>query len=275
MHVNTRSLLLGLLASCLPGILGAADVLAPLDLSNVKLGGELGRRVDVTITNNLLVLDADRDFLAPFREKSKDTGYIGLGKLLDATVRLAAYSGDPRLAALKNHLIAETLQTQEADGYIGIIKPDSRVTGLWDVHETGYVVWGLMSDYEYFGTQESLRAAQRAADYILQNWSKIPADWGQQTGVATNVAVTGVGTMLRLYRLTNDKSYLDFVMQQRALPAWDLGIVVGRRPELKGTSTRSCRVAWPSWSCIGSNLKNDCCSRPNALSSSCCTTMAA
>ena len=101
MHVNTPLLMLALFASCLPGILGAADVLAPLDLSSVKLGGELGRRIDVTVANNLLVLDADPDFLAPFREKTKNTGYIGLGKLLDATVRLAAYAGDPRLAALK------------------------------------------------------------------------------------------------------------------------------------------------------------------------------
>lgn len=217
------------------GFLHADDALTPLDLRDVQVGGELGRRIDVTVRNNLLVLDADGDFLPPFHKKTKKDGYVGLGKLLDATVRFAAYTGDPKVLALKNHLIGETIGAQEPDGYIGIMAPEYRISGMWDVHEVGYVIWGLLTDYRYFEQQDSLKAARRAADYVVKHWSKIPANWAQQTSVATHVAVTGIErTMLELYRVTGERAYLDFVVHQRTLPEWDLGIVIGRRPGIEG-----------------------------------------
>ncbi|MCX6927811.1 MAG: hypothetical protein NT154_32070 [Verrucomicrobia bacterium] len=125
-------------ASCFLGVSGfGADAMKPLNLREVRVGGEIGRRIDVTITNNLLVLDADRDFFPPFKAKSGDSGYIGLGKLIDATVKFAAYSDDPRVQSLRRHLVAETIQAQEADGYIGLLAAPHRVRGLWDVHEMG------------------------------------------------------------------------------------------------------------------------------------------
>ena len=63
----------------------------------VAVRGEMGRRIDITMKNNLLVLDADRDFLQPFQAKSQTSGYIGLGKLIDAAVRFAAYSRDEKV----------------------------------------------------------------------------------------------------------------------------------------------------------------------------------
>ena len=213
----------------------ADDILTPLELRHVQLRGELGRRIEITIRNNVLKLDADGDFLTPFREKSKSSGYIGLGKLLDATVKFAAYSEDPQVVALKDHLIEETIGTQDSEGYIGIFAPEHRIRGMWDVHEVGYVIWGLLADYRYFGRQESLDAARRAADYVLKHWSRIPPDWAQQTSVAPHVALTGIErTMLELFRTTDDISYREFVVRQRALPTWDLGIVIGRRPGIEG-----------------------------------------
>ncbi len=38
------------------------DQLVPL-LAEVEVGGEIGRRVDMTVTNNILSLDVDNDFL--------------------------------------------------------------------------------------------------------------------------------------------------------------------------------------------------------------------
>jgi len=220
---------------CLATVSLAADVLAPLSLRDVQVGGEIGRRVAITITNNLLVLDADRDFLPPFRTKTAKDGYIGLGKLIDATVKFAANTGDAKVLALKQHLIEETLKAQEPDGYIGIIAPAQRVRGLWDIHEMGYIIWALLTDYEYFGDERSLVAARKAADYLVRSWSALPKDWGQQTDVATHVAVTGIErTMLALHRQTGAASYLDFVTKTRALPAWDLPIVIGRRQGIEG-----------------------------------------
>ena len=203
----------------------ASDALIPLSLRDVQVGGEIGRRIAITITNNLLVLDADGAFLQPFRVRTAKDGYIGLGKLIDATVKFAAQSGDARVLVLKQHLVAETLKTQESDGYIGIMAPPYRVWGLWDTHELGYIIWGLLTDYRYFGEERSLAAARKAADYLIQHWPSMPANWGKDSDVEPHVAFTGLErTMLALGRQTGAASYRDFVVQTRQLPEWDLPI---------------------------------------------------
>jgi DUF1680 family protein len=213
----------------------AADVLTPISLRDVQVGAEIGRRITVTITNNLLVLDADRDFLPAFRKRTAKSGYVGLGKLIDATVRFAAYSNDPRVLRLKEHLVNEILEAKGPDGYIGIMEPSERVRSLWDVHEMGYVIWALLADYQYFGEERSLAGARDVADYLIRGWASLPDDWCLEGDVAPHVAVTGIErTMLALYRQTGETSYLDFAVQTRALPEWDLPIVIGRRPGIEG-----------------------------------------
>lgn len=213
----------------------AADVLTPVGLDQVKVGGEIGRRIDITVENNLLVLNVDKDFLRPFEQKNRRGGYVGLGKLIDAGVRFAVYTDDEKVVALKNHLIDFVVGAQRPDGYLGMFVPESRMTGLWDVHETAYLIYALCSDYEYFNQERSLEAARKAADYVIGRWSMIPDDWGRQTGVATHVAVTGLErAMITLGRLTGDAKYIDFCRDRRALAEWDLGIVMGRRPLIEG-----------------------------------------
>ena len=220
---------------CLALFCLAADTLTPLGVGDVRVGGEIGRRIDVTIQNNLLVLDADKDFLAPFEQRNRGDGYIGLGKLIDSAVTLAAHTRDANATALKDRLIEHILKHQEPDGYVGLLKPDSRVSGLWDVHEIQYIAWGLLRNHELFGHAPSLAAARKIADYLIANWSKVPDDWGQRTGVATHVVVTGLErTVLALHRITGDARYLEFVTKQRQLPEWDLPIIIGRRPGIEG-----------------------------------------
>lgn len=218
------------------GVLSAqSDALVPLNIRQVKAGGEIGRRIDITIHNNLLVLDADKDFLRPFEVRNQKGGYIGLGKLILASVRFAAYSNDPAVIALKDHLVTRLIATQEPDRYIGICEPGSRMHGLWDVHEMGYLIAGLLSDFEFFGKRDSLAASRKAADYMIGHWNEIPADWGEQTSVATFVAVTGTErTLLALSRATGDPKYREFVIKRRALPEWSLPIIIGRRPGIEG-----------------------------------------
>jgi hypothetical protein len=224
-----------LLFGAFAGLARGADALAPLAPADVKVGGEIGRRIDVTVSNNLLVLNADKDFLAPFQKKEKKGGYIGLGKLIDATVRFAAYTHDEKVLALKKHLVQETIAVQEADGYIGIMQPGSRMWSLWDVHEMHYVAWGLLSDYRFFGEKQSLEAARKIADYILARWPTMPKEWDAKTGVATHVSVTGLErTMIALSQATDDKKYADFCLKERALAEWDLPIVIGRRDLIQG-----------------------------------------
>ena len=43
--------------------------LRPLSLQQVTVGGEIGRRIELAIYKNFMVLDIERDFLAPFRQR--------------------------------------------------------------------------------------------------------------------------------------------------------------------------------------------------------------
>jgi DUF1680 family protein len=211
-----------------------SDPLIPVDLANIKVGGEIGRRIDITIENNLLLLNIDNDFLASFREKN-DKGYIGVGKLIDGAVKMAAYTEDERIISLKNRLTDEIIKAQEDDGYIGNKSPGNRMWKLWDIHEMGYIINGLITNYKLFNDNQSLIAAEKAADYIIDRWSSKPAEWGKTTGVSEHVAITGIHrTMLTLYTVTNDKRYLDFCLNQLDLTNLDPGIIIGRRELIEG-----------------------------------------
>jgi len=65
-------------------------VLRPVPVKQVKLEGELGRRLELTLRRNYLALELDGDFLRPFRRrqpKEKVTGFgrfTGLGMLIHA-----------------------------------------------------------------------------------------------------------------------------------------------------------------------------------------------
>ena len=225
-----------LLLNAIPSrIVMATDTFVPLAPDQVQVGGEIGRRIDVTVNNNLLVLNAEKDFLASFRTKAAKNGYIGLGKLIDSAVRFAAYTKNEQVIALKKRLIEETIRTQGPDGYIGRLATADRMWTPWDIHEMSYVILGLTSDGRYFGEKRSLEAAGKLADYILQRWATMPANWPQRTGTATYVMVTGLEcAMSALYRETGDRRYVGFCVQERALPEWDLGIVIGWRKLIEG-----------------------------------------
>lgn len=211
------------------------DQLLPLELSQVKTGGEIGRRINITVNNNILKIDIDNDFLSSFQKREEKNNYIGLGKLIDSVVKMALNTSDKKVVALKNHLIEEVIKAQEPDGYIGNMIPGKRMLKLWDIHEMGYIIYGLLTDFRMFGSERSLDAAKKAADYILDNWSKIPGDWQNQTHVATHVGITGIDrTMLTLYKITGEKRYLNFCQEKHNLMNWDPGIVVGRRDLIGG-----------------------------------------
>jgi len=212
----------------------ATEKLTPLDIDQVKTGGEIGRRIDITINNNVLVIDAGKDFLLPFQQRKRQGGYIGLGKFIDSLVRFAAHTNDEKVLNLKNHVVYETIQTQEKDGYIGICIPERRMWQLWDIHEMAYIVLGLTNDYKYFGERTSLDAAKRLADYIIRRWSVDP---NQKTNgwISVYVATTGLEeAMLALYEQTKDEQYRDFCINHRTLPDWNAGIIQGRWGNLEG-----------------------------------------
>ncbi len=214
------------------------DVNYPLDsidIRQIKVGGIIGRQIDITIKNNLLVLDYEKDFLDPFKSKSSNYGFIGLGNVIDAIARLAAYSGDPKLLELKKKLVAELVGLQEDSGYIGIMKPESRVWGLWEISEMAYIVNGLITDYELFSEKKSLDAAVKLADYYTNRWMAEPN--GVPGGGHLQSYMTVVGSeavMMRLYGLTKEPRHLGYVTELRKVRQWDGPLVLGRHGKIVG-----------------------------------------
>lgn len=207
-----------------------------IDLREIKVRGEIGRRIDLTIYGNLLKIELENQFLNHFRAKKLGGDSVGTGKLIEYAARFAAYTGDPEVLRLKNYVVDELLKTQDADGYIGCLREDSRLWGYWDLAETGFIILGLATDHHYFGEKRSLAAAERAADYIIRNWHTMPEGWEDAYISGTAAAVGLCWGMEMLYRETGNRRYLDFCTRERGLDKWYAPVTIGRAHGLYGHS---------------------------------------
>ena len=209
-------------------VLLAGAAAADATLPRVRLGGALGARFDLTVTNNYLKLDLVNDFFKPFRERTSKEGFIGLGKLADAAVHLAWNSGDPKVVARKDEIVGFIVGNQLPDGYTGFFAPEARLAELWDIHEMGFIIQGLMSDWELFGNKAALEAAKRNADYVIGRWATMPENW-EMTFITDRETTLGFGYgVARLYAATKDEKYRSFLRNERSLDVWNQPIVIGR-----------------------------------------------
>lgn len=219
----------------LVGVEMGKDLLVPVSVDAVKVGGEIGRRIDITVYNNIMVMDIDGEFLKPFVKKKDAGGYVGIGKTIDALVRFAKYTQDAKVVARKEHVVKTILDSQEKDGYIGFFRPQERVWTLWDTHEIAYIIYGLLMDYRFFGNKSALEGARKAGDYLIQNMSPHPGRVPGDGSVCWEMGMTGVETaMLCLYEDTKDSKYLSFVKDYMKLDRWDGPIVKGRWGNIQG-----------------------------------------
>ncbi len=192
-------------------------VFASIDPAHVKVDGEIGRRIDLTIHKNLLAIDVDSHFLAPFRRKqSRLFDYIGLGKLIDASVSFAYYSRDPKVIALKDHLVNELIATQLADGYIGTFPEGARLRDVFDEHEIAYNIHALVDDYRRFHNQASLVAARKLADYLITNYKTATATRDPKLICKIDLE----RAMIALSEATADTRYQDYILNRDGLRNW-------------------------------------------------------
>ncbi len=191
-----------------------------IDPAQVKVGGEIGRRIDVTIQTNLLVIETENQFLKPFRDKqSQRYAYVGLGKLIDAAVSFARYSKDPKVLALKDRLVKELLVTQQADGYLGTFPAGpGRLLEVFDEHEMAYNIHALVNNYRYFQDQPSLDAARKLADYIIKNFKSAVAN--REPELACKIDIERA--FLALSEATGDARYRDYIVERESLRTWSI-----------------------------------------------------
>ena len=229
--------------------IAVTDRMERFDARQVEVGGLIGDRIERTARNNLLAIDWDGEFLQPFRDKASAKGfYVGLGKSAEGLVRLAHYSQDPELLQLRQHVVAEIVAAQSADGYLGTYPAENRILPAWDVHEMAYLLLALVTDFRCFGEAPSLAAARKLADYLLaalpdetihqvgrDKPGGAPPDWPDGVGLTTTLATIGIDrAMLALYHQTGMDQALRCCTDNLRLPDWSLGIVEGRRPPIEG-----------------------------------------
>lgn len=201
--------------------------------SSVSLGGEYGRRVSITIENNLLQLDIEKDFLVPLREKAG--AFTGVGALLNAASLLAAQTTDPRVVAIRDQLAESILSLQEPDGYIGSKAGDKRLWEPFDVDEGYQILAGLVTHHRLTGRGDTLEAARRLARFVAGKFRAEPGEVAKQRMLCDTLLFLGLELgQLDLHAVTGDGSNLDFVREDRKLGQWHGPIVRGRWGSLEG-----------------------------------------
>jgi uncharacterized protein len=189
------------------------DSLQAVRLKEAELSGEVARRIHDLVYENYMVIDLERDFLGPFRTRPPANGwrYIGVGKVIDAGSRFAAYTGDPAVQKRTARLIEELMKTRDADGYLGHMKaePGGKQNYInWILHDQEYALLGLTDHWRYCGDNKSLECARQLADHILATFPKNPNP--------ENVCTAGLPeAMLTLYGCTGDPRYLRFAADTR------------------------------------------------------------
>lgn len=218
----------------------AVEALVPdqfqhIDSAKVTIGGLQGHRLELTWKGNLLQLDWEKNFIEPFRHKNNEIGfYVGLGKTLDGLIRFAYHTGDAELLALKNHVVGEILAAQDPDGYLGLYPPEGRISRCWDVHEMAYLLFALVTDWRYFGADESLQRAVKIGDHIIARLSRQIME-SSEPGISKPLVFLGLDrALLALYHATSDKRYLDFCIEELDLLNWNLPIVEWRHGPVDG-----------------------------------------
>ena len=211
--------------------------LEPLPLPDVQAGGAIGERIERTIAGNLLKLDLQQDFIAPFRNHSSSQCYVGLGKQMDAAVHFAQHPLHPELVRYKDELFKAIIATQEADGYIGIMQKEQRIWEPFDLHDEVHIVSALLEDHRCFGSEESLHAAEKLLSLLMAEYRNMPANQGLYGLITKHMMGLGFEhALLNMYALTHDPKYLEFCLQQCGLDELCWPIQLERHPPLHGHS---------------------------------------
>lgn len=242
-HTNRRQALVGLAVLGLAPMKSHAALRTPVDRvarpyrvapawahaveaaspSAVTMAGWLGARIALNASQRLLNVDTE-PLLEGFRHKPGSHPWIGehVGKWLHAASLAWSYTGDTALRAKLDHVAADLIGAQEADGYLGTYLPDKRLAMFkdndWDVWSHKYCLLGLISYHQYTGHAAALQACRKAADLLLATF---PAKRSiLAAGTHLGMAATSVlEPMVQLYRVTGDARYLAFA--RYLVQAWD------------------------------------------------------
>lgn len=139
------------------------------------------------------------------------------GKWLYTTAIAVKQSGDAELKSLLLKTADYLASTQEKDGYLGSYSPGIRITSKsvshkrsWDTWGLSYTALGFMEVNKYFPDEKYKKVAIGIGELFLNTFgdgTNDITDYGTRHGVSATVLLDPV---VELYKLTQDKRYLDF-----------------------------------------------------------------
>jgi DUF1680 family protein len=139
------------------------------------------------------------------------------GKLVRSGSLFYRYTGDAELKGILDAAVADMLSTERANGSISCVSPEQQpeTSDLW---ERKYVLIGLQDYYDYVEPKpEILESLKRQVNCLITQLGKPPktsildVGWSHGGHGKNHIeSSTLLEPVVRLYKMTGEKSYLDF-----------------------------------------------------------------
>ena len=198
------------------------------ELEKVKIGGYASELMDAFLANRVfsnyakkvVFKECEDAFLRCTDGDSKNCLWQGefWGKWVISAARACRYAEDSEMKGFLHGATLRLIELQRESGYIGTYKNSEQFTVLegwswnWNIWCRKYTLWGLLECYDLCGDEKILTACVRLADNLLfelEKSGKRLAETGTFSGVAS---CSILKPMLILYRITEDRRYLDFCL---------------------------------------------------------------
>lgn len=189
------------------------NVLSPAVFSSAKIEGIVGQKLKNCVENGVMAKNFNL-YTKPFKDKlDKGGGFTGefWGKWF--TSAALAYSWQPTSTykEILDKAVSELIKAQDADGRLSSY-PRTEDFGFWDIWGRKYALLGLIAHYDQTGDKESLKAACRATDALIEiagpGKKKLTETGLQIIGALSSCSI--LEPVVLVYVRSGEKKYLDF-----------------------------------------------------------------
>lgn len=157
----------------------------------------------------MLEIFRDRD-LEPHRDLVPWAGEFA-GKYLQSAVQTLRLTGDPELKDLLKAFVAELVDLQDDEGYLGPWPTAKGLTnddGTWDTWGHYHIMLGLLFWHEDTGDSQALACAKDIGDRLCRQYAPGASPPLAATG-GTDKNLSPAHSLCLLYRQTQEKRYLE------------------------------------------------------------------